>query len=86
MKFEYTELHNSYLRTFEKSCSWVVELNGGTDAQFQRECQQALLGNIPEEMASNQDTFQWFLDALLAALDYKTFHRTMCKAAKKSKK
>lgn len=78
--FEFTELHDEYLRLFEKATERVLEVAGGTREEFMTECRDALRGGQAEEHE------QWFLDATFAAVDYETFYRTMAAAGEKRRK
>ena len=80
-RIEHTELHNEYLRLFEKTLEFVLEANGATPAQFARECQDALArGAMPEGCD------EWFVEAMLGALDFDQFYRIMVAAARKRKR
>jgi hypothetical protein len=61
---------------FEKTCEWVIDVNGGSAEKFYAECAQAVKGNMPAFLKEDE-SFSWFVDALMAALEYKvpsSFH------------
>jgi hypothetical protein len=72
-KIEFTELHQEYLMLFEKTCEWVIEVNQGSPEKFAKECEQAVKGGMPDFL-KDDESFSWFVDALMAALDYKVPH------------
>ena len=84
-KMEFTELHQEYLAKFEKTCEWVISVNGGTPDKFYEECQEAVQGNMPAALRDDE-SYSWFVDALMAALEYKCFYRLMVQAANKRAK
>ena len=48
--FEFTELHEEYLRLFEKATERVLEVCGGTRERFARECRDAFRrGGVPDD-------------------------------------
>ena len=79
--FEFTELHEEYLRLFEKATERVLDVNGGSRDAFMRECRAALKGGEAPPEAEG-----WFMDAVMAALDYETFYGTMARAGEKRRK
>ena len=84
MSLEFSALHEQYLQKFEDSCSWAIEVNQGSAKKFYDECEQAMQGNLPEEFAGHGDVdnvYQWFIDAMMAAMDYAKFYRVMVGAA-----
>jgi len=69
-----TSLHESYLERFEATCEWAIEVEGGDPKEFFAACQRVTSGgpatgrltDFPEEL-------MWFVDALLAAMDFRVF-------------
>ena len=60
---------------------FVLEANGATPARFAAECQDALArGAMPDGCD------EWFVEAMLAALDFDQFYRIMVAAARKRKR
>ena len=85
MSLEFSTLHEKYLQKFEESCAWAIEVNQGSDKKFFDECQRAMAGDMPEEFAGGHgdvdNAYQWFIDAMMAAMDYAKFYRIMVGAA-----
>merc|ERR1711964_747693 len=80
MSLEYSALHQQYLQKFEDSCSWAIEVNQGSDKKFYDECEKAMAGDLPEEFSGHGDVdnaYTWFLDAMMAAMDFAQFYRLM---------
>ena len=82
--FRFSRLHEDYLRTFEQTCEWVVEVNGGNNRSFITECQAALDGDLPRGLSTaNADKYSWFLDVMSAALEYNDFYAMMVAAQRR---
>ena len=98
--FEFTELHEEYLRLFEKATERVLEVCGGTRERFARECRDAFRrGGVPDDerrapprpggrarARAEPRARRWFLDAAMAALEYEAFYDTMVRAGERRRK
>ncbi|KAH8066200.1 hypothetical protein JL722_616 [Aureococcus anophagefferens] len=78
--FEFTELHEEYLRLFEKATERVLEVCGGTRERFARVPRRVPRGVPDDERRApprpgarpraRSRARRWFLDAAMAALEY----------------
>jgi len=79
LPLHYTSLHDKYLKEFSRTVEWVLEVNKADENDFYKECKMTLAGNPPSSF--DEDKHQWFVDAMMAALDFKYFLKRMKKKA-----
>ncbi|DAZ93687.1 TPA: hypothetical protein N0F65_008195 [Lagenidium giganteum] len=80
-KHEYKQLHDRYLELFEEALSDFVESEGSTVEEFFRECRDILDGNYTALFEEHK--YGWFVDRLLACLEYKQFYGLMVNEARR---
>ena len=83
LPLHYTTLHENYLKEFARTVEWVLKVNKEDEDDFYRECKQTLAGNPPSTF--DADKHEWFLDAMMAALDFRCFLKHMRKKANSAK-
>jgi hypothetical protein len=80
MPHHFVALHSMYLEKFSKTVEWVLSIHDGSSEQFYKECETVVRGK--DLQGFNDSKHQWFVDSLMAALDFEAFHDAM-KARKK---
>ena len=75
------DCHQKYLRLFEREIEQFIQEEGADLAAFERDCEAVIAGKSLTLIDS--ESHRWFVDALLASLDYGQFHKLMCRAARK---
>lgn len=78
---EYDECHKRFLRLFEEQLECFIEEEGFSMEDFEKDCEDVRNGK--SLTLFEHENHSWFLEALLATLDYEKFHQTMVNAAKK---
>ncbi|GAB9472690.1 hypothetical protein Gpo141_00009863 [Globisporangium polare] len=80
-KHEYKELHDRYLQLFEEGLSEFIESEGATIDEFFRECRGVVDGHYTALFEEHEHA--WFVDRLLASMDYKHFYSLMVNEARR---
>ncbi|KAJ0410429.1 hypothetical protein P43SY_002761 [Pythium insidiosum] len=80
--YRYKELHDKYLELFEAELSDFVESEGSTVDEFFRECRDIAEGN--HTALFEEHKYAWFVEHLLACMDYKHFYGLMVNEARGS--
>ncbi|KAF1334094.1 Regulator of chromosome condensation, partial [Globisporangium splendens] len=81
-KHEYKELHDRYLRLFEEELSDFIEPEGATTEGFFRECRDIMEGNYTA-LFSDKHQYKWFVEHLVASMDYNQFYALMANEARR---
>ena len=74
-------LHQKYLELFETTCERVIEVEGGSADAFYDAARRALRGEVPAVL--EEAGRKWFLDAMMAAMNFEQFLEVMVRAARK---
>ncbi|GLD95422.1 hypothetical protein PINS_up004066 [Pythium insidiosum] len=77
----YKDLHDKYLELFEAELSDFVESEGSTVDEFFRECRDIAEGNYTALFEEHK--YAWFVEHLLACMDYKHFYGLMVNEARR---
>ncbi|KAF4128028.1 The ARF-like 2 binding protein BART [Phytophthora infestans] len=77
----YKELHDQYLKLFEEELSEFVESEGATIEEFFKECREIHDGQYTALF--EEHSYAWFVDHLLACMDYKHFYGLMVNEARR---
>ncbi|KAG3034983.1 hypothetical protein PC120_g1121 [Phytophthora cactorum] len=80
-KHEYKELHDQYLKLFEEELSEFVESEGATIEEFFKECREIHDGQYTALF--EEHNYAWFVNHLLACMDYKHFYGLMVNEARR---
>ena len=75
------DCHQKYLRLFEREIEQFIDEEGADLSAFEKDCEAVIAGKSLTLIDS--ESHKWFVDALMASLDYGQFHKLMCKAARK---
>lgn len=82
-KLEYDACHKRYLALFEEQIEGFIADEGCSLEEFQRDCEEVRNGK--SLTLFEHEDHAWFLEALMASLNYTDFHQKMVNAAKKHK-
>ncbi|KAG6973819.1 hypothetical protein JG687_00000664 [Phytophthora cactorum] len=77
----YKELHDQYLKLFEEELSEFVESEGATIEEFFKECREIHDGQYTALF--EEHNYAWFVNHLLACMDYKHFYGLMVNEARR---
>ena len=80
LPLHWTSLHGRYLKEFTRTCAWVLSVNKASEQLFFRECRETLAGNPPSSFDAEKHA--WFVEAMMAALDFNCFVKHMRTKAK----
>ena len=86
-RIEHTALHREYLSEFEAGLATFLEREGCSGAEFFAQCQDALDDKFVALFEEHEH--HWFVDALLAGLDYERFFCLMtdeCRRQRREKR
>ncbi|RHY01660.1 hypothetical protein DYB28_008602 [Aphanomyces astaci] len=76
-KHEYKELHAEYLALFEGRIQGFLDKEDVSSKDFYAACEQAIESSSP-----SAETYKWFVDRLVASMDYKLFYGLMLNEAR----
>ncbi|KAF0684691.1 Aste57867_23346 [Aphanomyces stellatus] len=76
-KHEYKELHAEYLQLFEERIQGFLDQEEVSPKAFYAECETAI-----EHKGGDYAEYGWFVDRLLASMDYKLFYGLMVNEAR----
>uniref|UniRef100_A0A7S1U8T2 Cilia- and flagella-associated protein 36 n=1 Tax=Phaeomonas parva TaxID=124430 RepID=A0A7S1U8T2_9STRA len=80
-RLEWSELHREYLALFEHHLADFLAENNASEKEFYDECQWARQDMM--EPLFSEHRHHWFVDWLLATLEYNHFFKKMQRVAKK---
>ena len=81
ISLEFYDCHRRYLQVFEEQLTWFIEQEGSSMEEFYGECEKAMQGK--SLTIFENESLEWFVDALLSSMEYGKFHTMMWKRVQK---